>query len=69
MLGFAPGVMLAASFFSLTIPGLEVAKATFVNQWLPAIIIVGGVLLGAAFVGYDRVGKKLEKNGRQPEGY
>ena len=34
MLGFAAGVMLAASFFSLIIPGLAVAKAIFVNKWL-----------------------------------
>jgi ZIP family zinc transporter len=51
MLGFAAGVMLAASFFSLIIPGLEIAKAIFVNQWLPSLVMVGGVLAGAALIG------------------
>jgi ZIP family zinc transporter len=51
MLGFAAGVMLAASFFSLIIPGLAVAKTIFAQQWLAAIVVTVGVLLGAAFVG------------------
>jgi ZIP family zinc transporter len=51
MLGFAAGVMLAASFFSLIIPGLESAKGIFTYQWIAAIVVTTGVLLGAAFVG------------------
>lgn len=51
LLGFAAGVMLAASFFSLIIPGLEAAKAVFGQQWIAALVVTAGVLLGAAFVG------------------
>jgi ZIP family zinc transporter len=51
MLGFAAGVMLAASFFSLIIPGLDIAKSIFTHQWIAAIVVTAGVLLGAAFVG------------------
>ena len=51
MLGFAAGVMLAASFFSLIIPGLEAAKVIFLHQWIAALVATAGVLLGAAFVG------------------
>lgn len=51
MLGFAAGVMLAASFFSLIIPGLGIARVNFPGQWLPAIVVVGGVVLGAATIG------------------
>jgi zinc transporter, ZIP family len=48
LLGFAAGVMLAASFFSLIIPGLEVARGQGVGE-VGAVSIVGcGVLLGAA---------------------
>ena len=50
MLGFAAGVMLAASFFSLIIPGLEIAKSIFAYQWVAATAVTVGVLLGAAFV-------------------
>jgi ZIP family zinc transporter len=51
MLGFAAGVMLAASFFSLIVPGLEIAKGIFRHQGIAAIVVTAGVLLGAAFVG------------------
>jgi ZIP family zinc transporter len=51
LLGFAAGVMLAASFFSLIIPGLAVAREIFAYQWFAALVITVGVLLGAGFVG------------------
>ena len=51
MLGFAAGVMLAASFFSLIIPGFEVAKTIFAQHWIAALVVTAGVLLGATFVG------------------
>jgi zinc transporter, ZIP family len=51
MLGFAAGVMLAASFLSLIIPGFGVAKAIFTQQWIAAFVVTLGLLLGAAFVG------------------
>lgn len=47
LLGFAAGVMLAASFFSLIIPAIEHAEAAHPGRWIPALIAVGGVLLGA----------------------
>ncbi|WP_421994596.1 ZIP family metal transporter [Reyranella sp.] len=48
MLGFAAGVMLAASFFSLILPGLAAAQARGSSE-LGAVSIVGcGILLGAA---------------------
>lgn len=46
--GFAAGVMLAASFWSLLAPGIEMAEKQGMTPWVPA---AGGVLLGAAFVG------------------
>jgi len=49
-LGFAAGVMLAASFFSLIIPSLEAARTLYGNGLLPAFIAVAGVLMGGGFV-------------------
>jgi ZIP family zinc transporter len=50
MLGFAAGVMLAASFFSLIIPGLEVAKSIFAHSAIAALVVTTGVMIGAGFV-------------------
>lgn len=47
MLGFTAGIMLAASYFSLLAPAVEMAEARGVIPWIPAC---GGFLLGAAFV-------------------
>ncbi|BCH32309.1 ZIP family metal transporter [Mesorhizobium sp. L-8-10] len=47
LLGFAAGVMLAASFFSLIIPGIEQASGVFGGNTLPAAVAVAGVLIGA----------------------
>lgn len=52
MLGFAAGVMLAAAFFSLILPGLETALALYNGRLAPALIVTGGVLLGGLFVGF-----------------
>ena len=38
-LGFAAGVMLAASFFSLIIPALDAAEPMFENGAMPAAIV------------------------------
>ncbi len=46
MLGFAAGVMIAASFWSLLTPSIEMARDQGMIPWLPALI---GFLLGAAF--------------------
>jgi ZIP family zinc transporter len=45
MLGFAGGVMIAASYWSLLAPALEMAEQQGVPAWLPAAV---GFLLGGA---------------------
>lgn len=47
MLGFAAGVMIAASFWSLLAPAIEMAEANGQPGWLPA---VAGFLLGGVFL-------------------
>ena len=48
MLGFASGIMVAASFWSLLQPAIELAEA---NASVPAYIVAtGGFLLGAVFI-------------------
>jgi ZIP family zinc transporter len=47
MMGFAAGVMIAASFWSLLSPGIELAEETGLTPWVPAVI---GFLLGGAFL-------------------
>lgn len=47
MLGFAGGVMIAASFWSLLSPALEMAEGKSLPSWFPAAI---GFVLGAVFL-------------------
>jgi ZIP family zinc transporter len=47
MLGFAAGVMIAASFWSLLKPAIEMSEASGKLAWLPALI---GFLSGGAFL-------------------
>ncbi|OGO14162.1 MAG: dihydroorotate dehydrogenase, partial [Chloroflexi bacterium RBG_13_68_17] len=47
MLGFAAGVMIAASFWSLLAPAIEMAEASGVSPWVPAVV---GFLAGGAFL-------------------
>ncbi|OGO18173.1 MAG: dihydroorotate dehydrogenase [Chloroflexi bacterium RBG_16_48_8] len=47
MLGFAAGVMIAASFWSLLAPAIEMAGEFTIPAWIPATI---GFLLGGAFI-------------------
>ena len=49
-MGFGAGVMLAASVFSLIIPGLEAARQGGASQPMASIIIGAGVIGGAALV-------------------
>ncbi len=46
-LGFASGVMVAASFFSLLLPAIELAEERGQQPWLPAVagFLLGGVVL------------------------
>lgn len=50
LLGFAGGVMIAASFWSLLAPAIEMAEADGVPAWFPAAagFLMGGVFLRAA---------------------
>ncbi|THH36892.1 ZIP family metal transporter [Aliishimia ponticola] len=50
LLGFAAGVMLAASFFSLIIPGIEASALLYGPGWWPATIAAIGILMGAAAI-------------------
>ena len=47
MLGFAAGVMIAASFWSLLSPAIEMAEQSGMISWVPALI---GFLSGGAFL-------------------
>ena len=47
MLGFAAGVMIAASFWSLLAPAIEMAEAGPFPPWVPAAV---GFLLGGGFL-------------------
>ena len=49
-LGFAAGVMLAASFFSLILPGIEAVRQGGGSDLQAALVAAGGVLLGAVAV-------------------
>ena len=49
-LGFAAGVMLSASFFSLIIPALDAAAMRYGEGAIPAAIACAGILLGMAAV-------------------
>jgi len=47
MLGFAAGVMIAASFWSLLNPAIEMAESQGKTPWVPALV---GFLAGGAFI-------------------
>jgi zinc transporter, ZIP family len=47
MLGFAGGVMMAASFWSLLAPSIEMSESMGLPGWMPALI---GFLAGGAFL-------------------
>ena len=49
MLGFAAGVMIAASFWSLLAPAIEMAAGSSLPAWFPAVVgfLVGGIFLWA----------------------
>jgi ZIP family zinc transporter len=47
MLGFAAGIMIAASFWSLLKPAIEMAEANGTLPWMPALV---GFLSGGAFL-------------------
>jgi len=67
MLGFAAGMMLAASSFSLILPGIEAAQALCGNPLLAACVVVFGLALGVALmIGLDRfVPHEHQESGRR----
>ena len=63
MLGFAAGVMIAASYWSLLAPAIEVSN----GSWVPAVV---GFLLGGAFLrGIDILLPHLHVYANVPEGH
>ena len=60
-LGFAAGVMISASFWSLLSPSIEMAESLNINTWLIATLgfLSGGLLL---FLGDKLFSKLTEKN-------
>ena len=52
LLGFASGVMIAASIWSLLIPSIEMAESQNIVAWIPATV---GFLLGIGSVSYTHL--------------
>jgi ZIP family zinc transporter len=66
MLGFTGGVMVAASFWSLLAPGIEMSPGEGFVKVIPAAV---GFLLGAVFIyGLDKVLPHLHINFKRSEG-
>jgi ZIP family zinc transporter len=66
LLGFASGVMVAASIWSLLLPSLEMSAEEGVMSWLPAAL---GFILGVLFLlGLDSVIPHIHIGSNQPEG-
>lgn len=68
LLGFAAGVMLSASFFSLLLPGLDAASARYGSDTIAAFIAAGGLLLGAGAVAAMNEALPHEHFVKGPEG-
>lgn len=65
-LGFASGVMIAASIWSLLIPATDMAREQGVAEWLPA---AGGFIVGGLFLFLlDRLMPHLHVGSQHPEG-
>lgn len=47
LMGFGAGVMLAATSFSLILPGLDVAAEQGAGPWMAGAMVSGGIVLGA----------------------
>ena len=66
LLGFASGVMIAASIWSLLIPSIDMAEEQGVVAWIPATV---GFLLGMVFLlVLDSIIPHLHLNSSKPEG-
>ena len=65
-LGFAAGIMIAASVWSLLIPAIEMAEEQGSVGWIPA---AGGFVLGGLFIYVlDRLLPHLHPDSNKPEG-
>jgi ZIP family zinc transporter len=66
LLGFASGVMIAASYWSLLAPAIELSQDLSVPSWLPAVV---GFLLGGAFLfAVDKLLPHMHMSQETPEG-
>lgn len=66
LMGFAAGVMIAASIWSLIIPSIDMAKEQNIISWLPATI---GFILGILFLlVLDDIIPHLHIKSNEPEG-
>jgi len=66
LLGFASGVMIAASVWSLLIPAIDMAEEQGIIAWIPASV---GFLLGIVFLlVLDSIIPHLHLNSEKPEG-
>lgn len=66
LLGFASGVMIAASIWSLLMPSIEMAENQNIISWVPAAV---GFLLGILFLlVLDSIVPHLHLNSNEPEG-
>ena len=65
MIGFASGVMIAASVWSLILPSVEMAEESYQFAWIPAAV---GFILGVVFlIIVNRMAEKVEskKDGKK----
>lgn len=63
--GFAAGVMIAASVWSLILPSVEMAEKQNVISWIPATV---GLILGVIFLIFiNKIADKIEnkRNGKK----
>lgn len=62
MLGFAAGVMIAASVWSLLVPSIEMAETQGIPSWFPATVgFIAGVLI---LIGVNNLAEKIEKKSK-----
>ncbi len=67
LLGFASGVMVAASVWSLLIPSIDMASQQNILSWLPATV---GFILGIVFLlVLDNIVPHLHFKSKEPEGF
>ena len=69
LLGFAAGVMIAASVWSLLIPAIEMAETQGKPAWLPASV---GFMIGiVTLIGVNNLAEKIEKrnNKKKPQSW